>query len=83
MTYYWRVKSFSEGYQALAESSWSGSSSFEVTDRYLRLLSPVGGEKWKQDEYHFIQWEDNVAEDLSLELYRNHQLVGQLAVHRK
>ena len=80
MTYYWRVRTYSDGYHDQLESSWSDPCSFTVTNGYLKLLLPNGNEKWLQDESYFIQWEDNTEEDLTIELYYNHQLVDRLAV---
>ncbi len=80
LTYYWRVKAFSQGYHELFESPWSDPFSFTVTDSYLTLLSPIGNEKWIQAASYFVRWQDNFEEDITIELYNNHQLVDQLAV---
>jgi hypothetical protein len=72
--YYWRVKSFNEG----GESDWTPPQMFTTVSPYLTLTIPNGGEEWQRGLEYFIQWDDNLAENVVLELYQSQTLVSIL-----
>jgi hypothetical protein len=51
---------------------------FTTVAPYLTLTIPNGGEEWQRGLEHFIQWDDNLAEDVVLELYQGPSLVSIL-----
>ncbi len=67
-TYYWRVKSFARDYDDLLESEWSDVSVFHAQDAQIRILEPDSAIKWQYGLDYFIQWEDNFADDIIVEL---------------
>lgn len=71
-TVYWRVRTLNDA----GESPWSDTAFFTTRAPYIELASPDGNEVWQRGLEHFIEWEDNVDEDVILELfYQGDQLV--------
>jgi hypothetical protein len=64
-TVFWRVKTFNEA----GESPWSDTAWFIPIAPYIDLTSPDGDEVWQRGLEHFIQWEDNIEEEVVLELF--------------
>ena len=67
-SYYWRVKTFVEDYEELLESDWSDVSVFHSTGAGITVLEPAAEVKWQYGLEHFIEWEDNFADDVVIEL---------------
>ena len=70
-TYYWRVKTINEA----GESDWSDALSFTTTDPFIELLNPNGGESIQIGLEYFIEWDDNIDEDVVLTLLENESIV--------
>ena len=70
-TVFWRVKTFNEA----GESPWSDTAWFVSSAPYIDLKSPVGDEVWQRGLEHFIEWEDNIEEDVVLELFHRGELL--------
>jgi hypothetical protein len=68
---YWRVKTFNDA----GESPWSDTCFFSLTAPYIDVVSPDGNEVWSRGLDYFIQWEDNVDEQVVLELFHDYQKV--------
>jgi hypothetical protein len=64
-TYYWRVSTTNDA----GASEWS-QASFTTVPSIIEVTVPNGGEKWQRGIEYFIQWEDNLAEDVVIELYK-------------
>jgi hypothetical protein len=64
-TYYWRVCTINEA----GPSEWS-EDFFETVPPTIRVKVPNGGEQWQRGIEYFIQWEDNLTEDVVIELYK-------------
>jgi hypothetical protein len=64
-TYYYRVRTRNED----GTSEWS-IGSFRTVPPMLKVTVPNGGEQWQRGRSYFIQWEDNINEDVVIELYQ-------------
>jgi len=69
-TYHWRVNTTNEG----GTSDWS-TRSFQTVPPVVQVTVPNGGEQWQCGLKYFIQWNDNLAEDVVIELYKGDTLV--------
>ena len=67
-SYYWRVRSYVEDYNGMLESEWSEFSVFHSSDAQVSVLEPAAEVKWQYGLDHFIEWEDNFADDVVIEL---------------
>jgi hypothetical protein len=76
--YFWRVKTFSEAEDQILESPWSETGYFGTEGGYIEMLSPVGSEKWMYGLDYFIRWEDNLADEVIIELYREDNYLATL-----
>ena len=68
-TYYWRVRSI----LGSEFSEWSPIWSFEVTDAFITMESPNGGEAWSMGSEYIIRWETNIADSVRLDLLYGQQ----------
>lgn len=69
--YYWRVKTLNDA----GESTWSDTAYFSTRAPYIEVSAPDGNEVWLRGLDYFIEWEDNIDENVILELYNNHEKV--------
>ena len=69
-TYYWRVCTINEA----GQSGWS-EDFFETVPPTIRVKVPNGGEQWQRGIEYFIQWEDNLTEDVVIELCKGDSLL--------
>jgi hypothetical protein len=69
-TYYWRVCTINEA----GPSEWS-EDFFETVPPTIQVKVPNGGEQWQRGIEYFIQWEDNLVEDVVIELYKGDSLL--------
>lgn len=65
-TYYWRVSTSNYG----GTSEWA-TRAFTTVAPMIQVTAPNGGELWQHDIYYFIEWDDNLAEDVVIELYKD------------
>jgi hypothetical protein len=63
-TYFWRVRASTD----LDTSAWA-MARFDAAAPFLRVTSPAAGEKITVGLKHFVDWEDNLDEDILVELY--------------
>jgi len=68
--YYYRVKITNDG----GTSDWS-TGSFATVPPMVEVTVPNGGEEWNRGLPYFIQWKDNLNEDVVIELYKDEALV--------
>ena len=64
-TYHYRVKTWNDG----GESGWS-TGSFQTVAPRVQVTVPNGGEVWQRGLKYFIQWQDNLAEPVVIDLYK-------------
>jgi hypothetical protein len=69
-TYYWRVSTINDA----GTSEWS-EDVFETVPPTVQVTVPNGGEQWRCGIEYFIQWDDNLAEDVVIELYKGGSLL--------
>ena len=72
--YFWRVRSI----LGTDVSSWSSIWSFEVTDAFLDMISPNGGEAWSAGSENIIRWETNITDSVRLDLLYGQQVVNTI-----
>ena len=65
-TYYWRVNTSNDG----GVSDWS-TNSFATVAPSLQITAPNGGEVWLRGTAHFIQWNGNLPENVSVALFKS------------
>jgi len=68
--YFWRVRSI----LGSEVSSWSPIWSFEVTDAFVTMNTPNGGEEWSMDSVYVIRWETNITDSVRLDLLYGQQI---------
>jgi len=73
-TYYWRVRTVNYG----GIGDWSTRSFASVAPR-VEVTVPNGGEQWQRGLEYFIRWEDNLAEDVTIELYKGDVFLKEVA----
>jgi hypothetical protein len=62
--YYWRVRASTD----FDTSAWA-MARFDAVAPFLQVTSPAAGEELTVGLRHFIEWEDNLDEDILVELY--------------
>lgn len=75
-TYYYRAMTVNEG----GQSDWSVGS-FTTVPPFITLTFPDGGEVLQRGVPYFIRWNDNLAESVNIELYKNGVLVTTIATN--
>jgi len=73
-TYWYRVRTYNEG----GASVWS-TGSFQTIPPMVKATIPNGGEVWKKGLSYFIQWDDNIMENVVIELYRGDTCLKTIA----
>ncbi|MBT8387543.1 MAG: T9SS type A sorting domain-containing protein, partial [Ignavibacteria bacterium] len=68
--YFWRVRSI----LGSEMSSWSPIWSFEVTDAFITMAAPNGGEVWSMGTEEIIRWETNITDSVRLDLLYGQQI---------
>lgn len=69
-TYYWRVSTTNDA----GTSEWS-QASFTTVPPMIEVKGPNGNEQWRRGIEYFIQWDDNLTEDVVIELYKGGSLL--------
>ncbi len=63
--YYYRVSTSNDG----GTSDWADGA-FQTVAPMIAVTVPNGGEAWQRGGKYFIQWQDNIAEDVVIDLYK-------------
>jgi hypothetical protein len=69
--YFWRVRSI----LGSEISEWSEIWTFEVTDAFVSMDTPNGGESWSMGTENVIRWETNISDSVKLELLYGQEIV--------
>jgi hypothetical protein len=69
--YYWCVRSI----LGTDTSSWSTVWNFEVTDAFITMVTPNGGENWEMGTEEIIRWETNILDSVRIDLLDSQQNV--------
>ncbi len=69
--YFWRVRSI----LGSEVSVWSPIWNFEVTDAFITMAAPNGGEVWSMGTEEIIRWETNITDSVRLDLLYGQQNV--------
>jgi len=64
-TAFYRVRIANDG----GQSEWS-TASFQTIPPRILITSPNGGESWRRGLKYFVQWDDNLAENVNIDLYK-------------
>lgn len=75
-TYYYRVKTVNAG----GASDWSAAS-FQTVPPSLQMMFPNGGEALQRGRKYFIRWSNNIAENVTIQLYRGGSLVKTISTN--
>lgn len=71
-TYYWRVRINNDA----GSSGWSETAVFQTTAPFVSVTVPNVGEEWQRGLSYFIEWDDNITEDIQIELFNADTLFG-------
>jgi hypothetical protein len=74
--YYYRVSTLNDG----GTSNWSVGA-FQTVPPMIAVTVPNGGEAWQRGQSYFIQWNDNIAEDVVIDLYKGGVFLTSLATN--
>jgi hypothetical protein len=75
-TYYWRVNTFNDG----GVSDWA-TNAFTTVPPMIHVTAPNGGENWRRGLSSFIQWNDNILENVEIDLYKGGSMVKVIATN--
>jgi hypothetical protein len=74
--YYYRVSTSNDG----GTSDWSVGA-FQTVPPMIAVTVPNAGEAWQRGQSYFIQWNDNIAEDVVIDLYKGGTFLTSLATN--
>lgn len=69
--FYWRVRAYNDA----GVSEWSDTAHFTTKAPFIEVHAPVGDEIWLRGLDYFIEWDDNIEEDVILDLYHNNEKI--------
>lgn len=72
-TYYYRVKTWNDG----GEGDWA-TNSFTTAAPFVQVTAPNGGESWKRGLPFFVQWNSDLAENVTVALYKGGLFAGNI-----
>ncbi len=68
--YYWRTRT---NYRDFI-SDWSETYQFNLSDSFLEMVYPIGGETLSSDSSYIIKWNTNISDSVKIELLLNGEL---------
>jgi hypothetical protein len=75
-TYFWRVNTSNDG----GVSDWA-TNAFATVPPTIKVTVPNGGEAWRRGLAAFIQWDDNILENVAIDLYQGGVLVKTITTN--
>jgi hypothetical protein len=72
-TYFYRVKTWNDG----GEGDWA-TNSFTAAAPFVHVTAPNGGESWKRGFPFFVQWNADLAENVTVALYKGALFAGNI-----
>lgn len=63
--YYYRANTWNDG----GESDWA-SGAFQTAAPFVQVSAPNGGEAWQRGLPYFVQWNDDLGENVNIDLYK-------------
>jgi len=76
LTYYWRVNVSNDG----GTSDWA-TASFAAVPAMVQVTVPNGGQVWQRGLPYFVRWNDNIAENVIIDLYKGGVFQKSLATN--
>ena len=52
---------------------------FTAIAPFVKVTAPNGGEQWQRGLSYFIQWDDNITEDVTIQLYKGDNLSATIS----
>jgi hypothetical protein len=71
--YFYRVKTWNDG----GEGNWAAGS-FQTAPPSVQVTAPNHGEAWRRGVAYFVQWNDNLAENVKIDLYKGGSFVRSI-----
>ena len=71
--YFWRVSTLNDA----GKSPWS-QSSFDTISPFIEVTEPNDSRQWQAGLEYFIQWQDNLDEDVVIELYKGDTFIEEI-----
>jgi len=75
-TYFYRAQTVNEG----GASQWSGGS-FQTVPPFINVTFPNGGEALQRGANYFIRWSHNLAENVTIDLYKSGAFAKTIATN--
>jgi hypothetical protein len=75
-TYYYRVRTWNDA----GPSDWA-TGSFKTVAPYLTVSAPNGGELWRRGLKYFVQWQGNIGENVTIDLYKSNVYLATIATN--
>ena len=75
-TCYYRVQTSNAG----GTGAWS-TGSFQSTPPFVQVTVPNGGEAWRRGLPYFVQWNNNLAESVRIDLFKGGSLVRTITTN--
>jgi hypothetical protein len=75
-TYFWRVNTSNDA----GGSDWA-TNAFSTVPPQVQVTAPNGSEAWQRGRKYFIQWNDNLLENVAIELYKGGVFVKNITTN--
>jgi hypothetical protein len=79
-TYHWRARSLIESNGLYVAGEWS-TGAFQTVAPAIEVVAANGGEFWQRGLDHFIQWNDNIQENVSISLFKNDTFIEDITTN--
>ena len=79
VAYYQNSPTLETGKKKNGTKANTGDYRLNIIENYITVTSPTSGDAWQAGTDHFITWDDNINENVSIELYSSGNLVLTIA----